>query len=433
MAAVVPGPGLYPGPALYPGSAGGTTTSFLSFDLLLCRVIIDVAAAVSGGGTGSVTVQRSLDQMNWVTVRGASAIPITAGTLPVSDYEFTPGVVNYYRVQQALNANTGFEGGVASWTAMHGATLSQSGLWANSGSYSALFTGNGATASPAIQTELDAVSPGDQLSFKPSLFSPQGWANVQVGIKWFTAGGTLVGQKTLNAALPAGVEAQPELLATIPAGTSAQVAAFVMAVGTPAGSVQFLADDAALVGGSARTYQDQITPVITQPWLKNLRYPFLNTAADIADASDIVRPSNSSTFAVIGRQNQVAITLPRGGRQFTLTVKTVTGEQAAAVHALLNTGDVVLLQVPAGYTMPLTGYYSAGDSTETRQAVNWARRWISAPLTETDAPAADITGAGVIWQSVVNSYATWSDLAAAQATWLDVLTLIGAPGDVITP
>ncbi|MEO3931177.1 hypothetical protein ABGB07_46160, partial [Micromonosporaceae bacterium B7E4] len=44
-----------------------------------------------------VTVQRSTNEITWTTVRGGAVTP-SAGIVRVDDYEFVPGVVNYYRV-----------------------------------------------------------------------------------------------------------------------------------------------------------------------------------------------------------------------------------------------------------------------------------------------------------------------------------------------
>jgi hypothetical protein len=44
-----------------------------------------------------VTVQRSTNQITWTTVRGGVVTP-AGGEIRVDDYEFSPGIANYYRV-----------------------------------------------------------------------------------------------------------------------------------------------------------------------------------------------------------------------------------------------------------------------------------------------------------------------------------------------
>ena len=51
---------------------------------------------------GTASVQRSTNGITWAPVRGGSGLDGDAGaTVSVDDYEFTPGVVNHYRVQVA--------------------------------------------------------------------------------------------------------------------------------------------------------------------------------------------------------------------------------------------------------------------------------------------------------------------------------------------
>ncbi len=428
---------LFPRPGLLPGSQGGGTgpggggTGFLSWDAQLSRVLIDVASVA--GSSAFVTVQRSTDGIRWSDVRGGSNLAVIPGMEPLSDYEFEVGAVNQYRVQTAANNNPGFESGVSDWTGFLGMAVSQSGAWSHSGSFSMLLTGAAGADQPLVITGAGAGSgacqEGDQLSFAPYLYSPQGWATVQIALWVYGSNGRL-SFATSNVQLLPGVEMQPDpIRITVPAGGNL-VGAVVSMTGTPGPGVQVYVDDAAVYGASALTATASIVPELSTPWLKSVRYPFLNLAVDLSDVSDITRPSRSSTFTVLGRANQVAISLPRGGREMTVTVATTSDDDTAKVHALLASGDVVLLQVPAGYSTPLTGYYSAGDTTETRQGVVWQRRWIQVPLTETDAPSADVIGTQVTWQTVVDSYPTWAALVAGQATWQDVLTIIGAAADV---
>ena len=420
---LLPGPATYPGPAVYPSGY------YLSYDGTLGRVLVDLAQFT---GHGWVRVQRSPNQLAWSDVRGASGLPLMVGMLPLSDYEFAADVVNYYRVQAACNPNPGFEQGTSGWTASNGATVTQSAAWRQDGLYSGLVTGDGATAGPTITTAPFSVQPGDIIAFGPWLYSPQGWDTVEVGVSLLDFAGNVLDSDSQTVTLAAGAVAQaPEATLTV-TGSGQQAVGWITLAGTPANTVQVFADDAAVYGAAALTYSGQITPMIGGPWLKNVVWPFLNVQVSLSDATDITRPARSSTFTVLGRANQVAISLPRGGRQFTITVATQTDDENAAVQALLATGDVIFVQVPAGYTVPMTGYYSVGDTTETRQGVAWARRWTSVPLTEVDPPAADITGPQSNWQTVLNEYSSWAALVAGQASWSTVITLIGTPADEVT-
>lgn len=78
---------------------GASLADFLTYDPGLSRVRVSLTAVRTAiGADDTAAVQRSLDQVAWTTVRGASAVAVTATALPVDDYEFTPDTLNYYRV-----------------------------------------------------------------------------------------------------------------------------------------------------------------------------------------------------------------------------------------------------------------------------------------------------------------------------------------------
>jgi hypothetical protein len=81
--------------------------AYTSYDSGLSRVLIDLAtvqAAIGSDDTG--LVERSLDQIRWTTVRGGTAVALTAASPPLADYEFTDGVINYYRVTPTASTYT---------------------------------------------------------------------------------------------------------------------------------------------------------------------------------------------------------------------------------------------------------------------------------------------------------------------------------------
>jgi hypothetical protein len=91
----------------------------LTYDPVLSRVQI-TATALAAANVASV--ERSTDQIRWTTVRGASAVTVTAGALAstVDDYEFSPNVVNYYRVR-------GVETGAITFVALGASSSGSSG------------------------------------------------------------------------------------------------------------------------------------------------------------------------------------------------------------------------------------------------------------------------------------------------------------------
>lgn len=187
----------------------------------------------------------------------------------------------------------------------------------------------------------------------------------------------------------------------------------------------------------AASYGSVITPALNgQPWLKSVRYPFLNLPVSLADASDLTFTSRSGVFDVIGRSFPVAVTTVRAAAAYTLMVRTDTASARTGLEALLSSGDVVYLQVPAttpdGFTWPVPGgYYLVGDYTESREGMPWERRTFSLPVTAVAAPDPSVTAVTITWQGIVNDFVTWNDLVAAKAAWADVVESVGSPADLI--
>jgi hypothetical protein len=71
-------------------------TVLLTYDDTLSRVHIEATALPAAAD--HVIVERSTNQTNWSVIRGGTAVPVVAAVASAYDYEFAPGVVNYYRV-----------------------------------------------------------------------------------------------------------------------------------------------------------------------------------------------------------------------------------------------------------------------------------------------------------------------------------------------
>jgi hypothetical protein len=147
-----------------------------------------------------------------------------------------------------LNANSDFEGGTtAPWTPAGNATLAASEAWSVTGEWSALITPDGVTSGPGMQSEAVAVTAGVTYSASAWAYSPQGFtAGAALTIKWLAAGGsTISSAASATLTLAAGQPAQLTVTGRAPNGA---VAARIVlaAAGTPAGTVQIFADDAAI-------------------------------------------------------------------------------------------------------------------------------------------------------------------------------------------
>jgi peptidoglycan/xylan/chitin deacetylase (PgdA/CDA1 family) len=195
------------------------------------------------------------------------------------------------------------------------------------------------------------------------------------------------------------------------------------------------------VGGTANYYRVEgqtasITPTLGGVWLKSIARPFLNRKVTVRDVGDVVRPTRSGTFEVVGRSYPVAVTDVRSSRRWTLDLSTYTPQEASDLDLILASGDILLVHVPTtGLESAVPGgYVAAGDVTvQMPPTDDLAMRIFSVPCTEVAAPGPDVVGATSNWQTVISTYGTWSDLIAAKATWSDVLELVGSPTDVVVP
>lgn len=453
----------------------------------LSRVRISCSAAPSLADYA--TIERSADQINWVTVRGGSAVTLTAGACTLDDYEFVAGSVNYYRARYVDNANPSI---VTAGT---------------------LATANNASVTPGLPA---GMVDGDVMvliaairNTAGSVNTPAGWSLWTDGVNFRTFVRIYATGQTAPTVTFAGGVANADTAARIVAvrnsdytiGSTTQSNASAQNIATPTLSVgalmpnlMFLAawkqdtstgatftgwtlgnrdtatagDDETIqwwsqltsvapvassivmTGGAAavskvavlrftrRPYVSQetanVTPVLSNVWLKNIGKPFLNRILTVTGFSDVVQPSRSGSFPVVGRRDEIAVTEVRGGNQYTLTVKTETDAQAEDLKAVLALGDTVLLHLPSTYKRFPGGYFLVGDlTTRPAQSVYSARRYHDLPLRAVAAPSSVIVGTTVVWQNIITSFATWSDVIAANATWGDVMNRIGTPSDVVVP
>lgn len=73
----------------------------MSIMLAQLNDLMRIHITIAGYPEGEVTIERSINQLYWETVRGAVALPTTAGGVEHDDFEFIDGIPNYYRVRLA--------------------------------------------------------------------------------------------------------------------------------------------------------------------------------------------------------------------------------------------------------------------------------------------------------------------------------------------
>jgi hypothetical protein len=159
-------------------------------------------------------------------------------------------------------------------------------------------------------------------------------------------------------------------------------------------------------------------------WLKDPGNPQRNMLVMVHRAPDWQREIGQAEYRVRGRRNSVIHSDVRGGLAGDLTVWTRSDSERAALHWLLDSGNVLLWQAVPGMGVDDT-YVSVGAITEGRVspvATEVWREW-TLPLKQADMPVTVgvASSAGRTWQDILTEYATWNDVLVAFATWEKVL------------
>lgn len=169
-------------------------------------------------------------------------------TTPV--YATTPdqrllGLCEATRMGLALNANQGFESGLAPWTAF-GGTPAQSTTQAHTGLYAAQLTPNGAAAQAFLDSEMLPCLPGQSVTVSGWFyFTSAVTTNASLSINWYTAGGALISTSSNSVSVAAGTWVQLTNTFTAPStGTLPyQFTINPTLGGTPPASNVFYVDD----------------------------------------------------------------------------------------------------------------------------------------------------------------------------------------------
>lgn len=175
-----------------------------------------------------------------------------------------------------------------------------------------------------------------------------------------------------------------------------------------------------------------VTPVLTEVWLKNLARPYLNRVVTVHDYGDVTTPARGGVLDVLGRRLPVAVTDVRGSRSFDLVLKAEDFDELDALDLFLSFGDPIYLQTPADSQVPGPMHAFVGDVVRTKGGQHqYELRFLTLPLTETDAPAAGIVGTTVTIAGLVSAFATIADVLAAFPTVADMLEYVSAPTDEV--
>lgn len=183
------------------------------------------------------------------------------------------------------------------------------------------------------------------------------------------------------------------------------------------------------------TFSTTITPSQSDVWIKSLTRPFLNRAVIVSGHGDIVRPSRSGVFEIIGRSLPVALTDVQGSPRWDLTLKTETLADADALELVFASGDPLYIQVPATGKLSTVpgGYVLAGDVRRSRFGTDSPRRWFDMTLTAVAPPGADVYGVPATWDTITAEFGSWTAVLSEFATWQELADYVSSPSVVIVP
>lgn len=203
---------------------------------------------------------------------------------------------------------------------------------------------------------------------------------------------------------------------------------------TPGVSNQYRVRAFSPVGVEVASESTSVTPTIDRVWLKSIARPYLNRKITVRDYTAVTRRSRAGLFEIPGRSFPVRVGDNASSRSWTLEVITYDATEARSLEYLIESGDVVLVQVPPEYDIP-GGYVGLGDMSKGRisRALSDGRRQFSLPMTEVAAPPSSVIGYAGTWETLLAAYGTWDAVMAAFPTWADMLEYVADPSIVVVP
>jgi hypothetical protein len=451
-------------------------------------------AATSLPATADVALfERSLDQITWTQVRGGAAVAVVSSAASINDYEFSPGVVNYYRVSavdtgaptfvaagavaKATNASVspavpaGYAEGdllviwaavrnsgagaivvPAGWTVMYQvdnwAVLGKRAGPASSESAPTIAITGGVTGADVIAqmaawrnlellpaAEAWQLNPSAASIIYPGLFAvASNWACV-LYLGWRQSSWTSVA--TLASAT-AEIGDNPSALGT-GAGTVWDYQLTSTPTAIASGAFVVTGGSSAISYGVALAMRPAdyvtrtvatVTPWMNAVWLKYVTSPYLNRSVTLIDWADNQRSTRMGTFTLHGSRDAVAYQDISSPRTVTMSLWTDTIAERQAIELILDVGGIVLVHTPPTCAFD-TGYFSVGSYSYDRPSHRSLRTLMKVPLTEVAPPDIDVAGALSTWATLVTDYSSWATELAANATWSAVLALTGTPADVL--
>ncbi|MGA6164312.1 hypothetical protein [Amycolatopsis magusensis] len=437
-------------------------------------------------------VERSTDTITWTTIRAGRQVGLSGGAGVVDDYEYEPGVLNYYRASYVDGAQISYSNGEgpvhadnAPVTPTIAAGLQTPGMLLNlvvacRSTAQTVTTPAGWTKVIDYQTVKvfhkrwtagttnPTITPSGGAAGDTVTAYINGFSNAEPGFTALNAQTNASGQ---NIPTPPLAVPDPNSAVALVAHKLAEVTTTTVinlflnsavnstAVGLDQSAIwqrasaasnisSVVAQTLTITGGAAAISRaviwsmrqapwigqesTSITPVNTKFWIKNLRRPNNNVQVTVTGFGDISRTARTGVFDVINRTLPVAVTDLHSGRSMELRVTAETVGAALDLDTRFAAGEVMLFQ-SLGPDCPIPTMYTViGNYSYGRKAQRAKRRHFTLPLVEVAAPDAGVFSTTVTYADLPALFATYGALIAAEPTYSDVLDIV-AESEVIVP
>lgn len=466
----------------------------LAYDSVNVKVTINATALAAAN---VATIERSIDQIMWQTVRGGAAAPVVAGVLTpaVDDYEFVAGMTNFYRVRGVETAAAAF---VAAGTATSGNNSSlvpplPAGIVAgdlllilasirNSGAgnpnppagYAQVADNScmrifgkyydGVESAPTV-TFSGGVANADTLAqmaaFRSAGVTPVAVANTtngsaqNVNLPAHTAAMLVSATQVLIYAAwkqddattyaLAGPSTSAGLLLSSTAGDDASQKWDYLLGHDPTGvDTKFV-----VTGGAAAISKSSIVALPHAPFLNEQISGSITPALDRVWIKSpthpfLNRPATIVDWSPIQRAGRGEV-FNIVGRSFPIAVTELRGSRqwALSVYAYsLADAQTLDYALAAGEVLfvhtPLgcpvpSGYVAVDGTSQARTRPRGAAQLFGLECQEVVAPGPDVVYASAAWAPVLATYATWAALLLANPTWAQLVARLAPASGVIVP
>lgn len=351
-----------------------------------------------------------------------------------------------------FNTNSDIEAGVAPWVSAT-STLTQSAVFAHSGTFSMLSTPNGVSNNNVVSDSTAYTYVANvPLTMQAWILSPQGRNGAVVGV--ITESDTGIVSELLsdvNVLFPS--EWTLVSFTFTPTESGHFQSLFLTFPGDPPASILFYIDDVGIMRASAvtDTVCDTVTVTSESVWLKDPFSPCSDVEIGLCEPGmDFDCEEDSRvTYAGMGHDEldaNTVLSLPtnrkypiptnrqRRAPRSELRLITHDCDARDAVLAINDTGNPLLFQAPADYCIP-DRYISVGTVTEARFSVDQREdfRFILMPYAVVQRPEGPANGpCGIRIMDMCDIYTSWQSMFLASLLYVDLL--LGAashnsPGD----